>query len=223
MTPGLFITFESIDGLGKSTQMKLLGRRLAAAGRDIFYTKEPGDATMGSAIGAGVRDILFKQSGTKNLHPGVAEFLFLADHLQTSGDVAEAMARGQTVLCDRYADSQFAYAEAPSKRCPEWSLRYHRERYGIVPDITVLFLAIPNEDGIAWALERAQRRRGVEAGKQDGKAWNNIVEQEMIQNAYARQLSQESRSRFIPVREADSIEEIHERVFEEVFGKNFTA
>lgn len=218
MNAGMFITFESIDGLGKSTQMKLLGQRLAASGQDVFYTKEPGDATMGSAIGVGVRDILFKKSGTKNLHPGVAELLFLADHLQTSGDVAIAVSQGRIVLCDRYADSQFAYAAAPSKRCPEWSIRYHRELYGSVPDFTVLLIAVESRGSISWALDRAKQRRGVEAGKQEGKAWNNEAEQELVQNAYIRQLGPESRSRFIPVCESDSIEEVHERIFAELFG-----
>jgi dTMP kinase len=198
-TRGVFISFESIDGVGKSTQVKLLGETLTLAGYDVVLRREPGS----SNVGAGVRDLLFKSPTTKQMARGVADALFLADHVQNAADIEQDVSQGKVVLCDRYADSQFAYAASVGKNCPRWALDAYDAAFGIVPDITVLLLArgprglrscdsdadLMHED-IGWALERAQARRGIEAGKQDGKAWNSIQDQLRIQEAYVRRLVQ---------------------------------
>jgi dTMP kinase len=247
MDRGLFATFESIDGLGKTTQFKLLGAALKNLGFSVFMTKEPGDTSMGSNIGAGIRELVFKNPTTLKMRPGVADMLFLADHVQTSGDVAEHVAKGDIVLCDRYADSQFAYAASPTKQCPEWALRYYREQYGIEPDITILLLArgpqviqgfTPTHanldsngeysitgrvdsftEDISWALGRAKGRQGGEAGKQDGKAWNSVEEQRKIQDAYWSQIEGLPRTVPIHVYESDSVESIHEQILDVVLRR----
>jgi dTMP kinase len=229
MTEGRFITFESIDGVGKTTQMKRLADWLRGSGVEVYLTKEPGDAYMGSNIGVGIRHLVFKEPSTINLRPGVADMLFLADHIQTAGDVAEAVAAGKVVLCDRYADSQFAYSTAESKRSPAWTVEAFRQNYGMVPDITILLVARgpntvwapasltstayrqPIED-FSWALDRAKGRSGAEAGKQDGKCWNSIEEQRTIQDAYIAQLAPQPRCLLIDVWEQDSREQVEERI-----------
>jgi dTMP kinase len=237
MHSGFFISMEGIDGIGKSTQLDLLLTALTGHGT-IYFTKEPGDSKFGSNVGAGIREIIFKKPGTQNLAPGVADLLFLADHVQNVSDVRKALGRGQIVVSDRYADSQFAYAAHPSKRAPVWACRYFTEQFGVVPDLTILLFARgpktfqpgvpageqggtgryysePVED-ISWALTRANARRGAEAGKQDGKAWNDISAQMAIQDAYFGALKTQNRTRLIEVWETDTPETIHGRIMTEV-------
>lgn len=229
MEKGFFITFESIDGLGKTTQMNMLADHFRLAGnREVFCTKEPGDTRMGSNIGAGIRQLVFHDPSTKRMRAGVADLLFLADHIQTAGDVEEAVNGGKLVLCDRYADSQFAYGTSKSKASPPWTIDCFRQNYGIVPDITVLLVARgpdigwgpplgeqphrrPIED-IVWALDRAKGRAGHEQGKQDGKVWNSIDDQRTIQQAYLEQIGPEPRCLRIDVWKNDTREQIHKEI-----------
>jgi dTMP kinase len=224
---GTFITFESIDGVGKSTQINELYNYLrdSQPNDEILLTKEPGDARCGSNIGNGVRQLLFHEPSTKQMHPGVADLLFLADHVQNAEDVSAAIDRGAIVLCDRYADSQFAYCASSSKKVPDWAMQYYRERFGIVPDVTVLLVASELRDthrepeDIGWALRRAQGRRGVEAGKQDGKAWNDLQEQRIIQTAYIERLLPLRRTLPIYVREKDTVQELHMRILSGIMAR----
>ena len=218
---GFFISFESIDGLGKTTQVKKLVENLDAFGYDVLLTKEPGDWNTGSNVGAGVRNLVFKDPTTLKMRPGVADLLFLADHIQTAGDIAEAVGAGRIVVSDRYADSQWAYNASTSKNCPQWVMDLFEQQYGIIPDMTVLLIArgkqilIPDHanldttgeisiagplrEDISWALARGKARQGSEAGKQDGKAWNNIEDQRRIQDAYLRYLQNLPRTFIVDV------------------------
>jgi dTMP kinase len=207
---GFFISFESIDGLGKTTQAKKLVENLDQSGYDVLLTKEPGDRNTGSNVGAGVRNLVFKDPTTLKMRPGVADLLFLADHIQTAGDIEEAVSAGRIVVSDRYADSQWAYNASASKNCPQWVMDLFEQQYGIIPDMTVLLIARgkqvlvpshanldssgeisiagPMREDISWALARGKARQGSEAGKQDGKAWNNVEDQRRIQDAYLHYL-----------------------------------
>jgi len=101
---GYFITFEGIDGCGKTTQRKLTAAWLRAQGLDVLETFEPGD----TALGAEIRSLLLNGE-----HVPVAEtelLLFLADRTQHIREVIQpALARGAVVLCDRFSDSTRAY------------------------------------------------------------------------------------------------------------------
>ena len=207
---GFFISFESIDCLGKTTQAKKLVENLDQSGYDVLLTKEPGDRNTGSNVGAGVRNLVFKDPTTLKMRPGVADLLFLADHIQTAGDIEEAVSAGRIVVSDRYADSQWAYNASTSKNCPQWVMDLFEQQYGIIPDMTVLLIARgkqvlvpshanldssgeisiagPMREDISWALARGKARQGSEAGKQDGKAWNNVEDQRRIQDAYLHYL-----------------------------------
>src|ERR1022692_2334134 len=96
-----FLTFEGVEGCGKSTQLARAAAHLRELGRDVLETREPG----GTAIGKGIRAILMNIESS-NLDP-VAEWLLLeADRRQHVGEVLKpALARGDFVLCDRYWDS----------------------------------------------------------------------------------------------------------------------
>jgi len=104
---GLFITFEGIDGCGKSTQARMLGERMRAEGLPVLETREPG----GTEIGNQMRRILLDEANTA-LVPKAELLLYLADRVQHLEEcILPALRAGQTVLCDRYHDATVAYQQ----------------------------------------------------------------------------------------------------------------
>ena len=103
--PGSFISFEGIEGSGKSTQILLLAERLRKAGKEVVLTREPG----GTSLGRGLRTLLL-QSSTTPPSPMAELLLYAADRAQHLEEVIEpALARGAVVLTDRYLDATLAY------------------------------------------------------------------------------------------------------------------
>jgi dTMP kinase len=102
-TRGFFISFEGIEGSGKSTQVALLHGALEAAGRRVLATREPGGTRLGTAL----RELLL---GGVGLSPAAELLLCVADRAQHVEEViAPALASGAVILCDRFADSTVAY------------------------------------------------------------------------------------------------------------------
>ena len=104
MTKGLFISFEGIDGVGKSTQLELLVRYFEEIGRTVCRTLEPG----GTDLGREIRELLLHRKG--EVAPRAEALLFAADrahHVATL--VRPALERGEVVITDRYLDSSVAY------------------------------------------------------------------------------------------------------------------
>lgn len=184
---GRFITFEGIDGTGKTTQIDLLAKRMREEGYDVIVSKEPGSAVEPTKLGLQVRQILFHTITTHNMARGVADCLLLADHIQHVAKVVEpALAEGKTVISDRYADSEFAYAVA--KNTPGFMLEAYAAAFGPMPDITVLFVA--TDPGTM--LERARARRGET--HQSGKTWDDVNQQIAIQREYLGRLVGQGRT-----------------------------
>ena len=101
---GLFITFEGVDGCGKSTQMQLLSEYLKNRGYQTVITREPGAKGLGEKI----REILLHYDG--EVSSRAESFLFLADRTQNIEKIVNpAVAAGKIVLCDRHTDSTLAY------------------------------------------------------------------------------------------------------------------
>src|SRR5271157_45767 len=101
---GRFITFEGIDGSGKTTQMRLLAERLRAEGRDVFETAEPG----GTEVGQQIRRILL-DSANQDLRPTTELLLYFASRAQNVEQcILPALSAGKIVLCDRFTDSTLA-------------------------------------------------------------------------------------------------------------------
>jgi dTMP kinase len=220
---GVFVTFEGIDGCSKSTQLEILAERLRADGHEVVTTKEPGAARGGDKI----RELLFKDPSTNKMARGQGDCLFLYDHIgNVEEHVRPALERGAWVLCDRYADSQFAYASVPTRNASPVLCEAYQKLYGPVPDITLLFVVKStdvNEAGdedISWALKRAMARRGAEAGKQEGKKWGtDVEEQRRIQYAYIMQLCGKKQTVLIDVYPHYTVEEIAETVYSMVQWK----
>ena len=102
----LFITFEGIEGCGKSTQIGRLAKRLADAGRETVSLREPGGTTIGEAI----RDVVKHPAGNKPISPDTELLLMNASRAQLVQEaIRPALAKGTVVLCDRFYDSSLAY------------------------------------------------------------------------------------------------------------------
>lgn len=147
---GIFITFEGIDGSGKTTQMRLLAQKLRAMGRDVLETVEPG----GTEIGTQIRRILLNPAN-RDLTPTAELLLYFASRAQNVQAVlCPALAEGRIVLCDRFTDSTLAYQGFGRGLSAELILELDRIACGgLKPDRTV-FIDIDVET----SLRRAHRR-----------------------------------------------------------------
>lgn len=147
---GKFITFEGLDGSGKSTQVRKLAAVLRNAGHKVVETREPG----GTATGEKIRRVLL-DSGTAGLDPLAEMALMFASRAQHIAEVIEpALAAGSIVLCDRFTDSTEAYQGAGRKLGSEAVRELHRVLCGdLQPDLTILMDSNPHA-----SLTRARRR-----------------------------------------------------------------
>ena len=130
---GRFITFEGIDGAGKSTHIDALAERLRRAGHELVCTREPG----GTALAEKIRDLVL-HSPMDALTEALLVFAARRDHLQQV--IAPALAQGRTVLCDRFTDASFAYQGAG--RGFDIGMLNTLESWvqqGLQPDLTFLF------------------------------------------------------------------------------------
>ncbi|HUX08803.1 MAG TPA: dTMP kinase [Acidobacteriota bacterium] len=145
-----FITFEGIEGSGKTGLMINVGRELAKRGIECLNTREPG----GTEIGDSIREILLNPAFTM-MAPDVELMLYLASRRQHIEEVIKpALAAGKTVLCDRYEDSSLAY-QGHARGIGIEKVRRMSRAVGIelIPELTIL-LDLPPEVG----LERARGR-----------------------------------------------------------------
>jgi len=159
---GLLITFEGLEGTGKSTQLSRLARRLGRAGLDVVVTREPG----GTALGRRLRVSLLRASARPPV-PAAELLLYVADRVQHLVEVVEpALARGAIVLCDRYADATLAYQGHGRGLDLDWIRRLHADPpLDRRPDRTLWIDLDP-----AVALARARRReRATRSARRDDR------------------------------------------------------
>jgi dTMP kinase len=163
----MFVTFEGVDGSGKSTQARLLAKRLRSEGRDVILTREPG----GTAAGERIREILLHGDA---LTPWTEASLFAAARAQLVEEVVRpALARGADVVADRYLDSSLAYQGIARGLGVEPVLELNMlATNGLVPDRTFLILLPPAE---------AAARRG---GKLDRIEQEGLAFAEEVDRAY---------------------------------------
>jgi dTMP kinase len=147
---GIFITFEGLDGCGKSTQLERLAAELRSEGIDVLTTREPG----GTAIGERIRSILL-DSATSGLTPMAELALMFASRAQQLEElIVPTLERGDWVLCDRFTDSSEAYQGGGRELGSQAVLDLHRVVCrNVWPDLTVLM-----DSEVEASLARARRR-----------------------------------------------------------------
>jgi dTMP kinase len=201
---GRFVTFEGVEGCGKSTQLGRLRTWMKEGGIPVLATREPG----GTALGRAIRQALLAPG---EVGPEAELLLYEADRAQHVREIIRpALERGLNVLCDRFYDSTTAYQAfgrgLDGERVVElnaWAAG------GLVPDLTLLF-DLPVEEG----LRRARRGGGGDRLEREALAFHERVRGGFLELARR----EPARFRIIP---PSTIEEVHARVVEavkEAFG-----
>lgn len=204
---GRFITFEGLDGVGKSTQLENLAGWLRERGIDVVTTPEPG----GTAIGQKLRGVLLS-SRTEGLSPLAELALMFADRAQHLDElIVPALHRGQWVLCDRFTDSSLAYQGAGRELGSAPVLELHKILCrDLWPDLTILMVSDP-----AASVARA-RRRNTQQSRQT-QADEGRFEQESrafyqrVHQAYLA-LAEREPQRVVKVDAKDPAAEVHKKI-----------
>ena len=196
----MFITFEGIDGVGKSTQLDLLQQWLEGRGREVIRTLEPG----GTELGQEIRHLLLHRKG--DVAARAEALLYAADrahHVATK--IRPALADGKVVLSDRYFDSSVAYQGAAReldvdevRNISLWAVD------NLIPDLTVLL------DLDAEAAIQRRNKTGTEPDRLEREKVDFFV------RARAQYLELAKEPRFLVVDANLSIDEIQQQIRERV-------
>jgi dTMP kinase len=215
---GKFITFEGLDGVGKSTQLENLARYLRERGIDVITTREPG----GTALGEKLRAVLLS-SRTSGLSPLTELALMFADRAQHIDEqIMPALQRGQWVLCDRFTDSSEAYQGGGRELGSEIVLQLHKTLcHGLQPDLTILMVS-----NAARAIARA-RRRNVENSKQMQEDENRFEKEnrafyERVLATYMA-IAKRAPQRMVAVDATDAIAKVQKKIVRIVEERLFSA
>lgn len=201
---GLFISFEGIDGVGKSTQADLLESWLTEQNKDVVRTLEPG----GTDVGVEIRKILLHHKG--DLAPRAEAALFAADRAHhVASKIRPALEQGKIVITDRYFDSSVAYQGAGRdlsrtevRDLSLWAVG------GLLPDLTVL-LDLP--------AEQARARRNTSGTEPDRLEKEKTEFFETVRSAYL-DLANAEPERFLVVDASVTVEKMQEIIRQRVAG-----
>ncbi len=210
MSRGFFVTFEGLDGSGKSTQLRKLAQWLEADGKQVTLTRQPG----GTRIGDRIRALLL-DSKTEKLAPRTELGLMFSDRAQAIAEVIEpALERGDVVLCDRYTDSTEAYQGGGRQLGSAVVLQMHAVMCGdLAPDLTLLLLP-----DFERSLERARHRNARNGRKsrdenrfesEDAMFYRRVFEK-------YREIAAREPLRVVTIEGDESIDAIHQRIVEVV-------
>ncbi len=161
----MFVTFEGLDGCGKTTQARLLAHSLEEGGVDVVLTREPG----GTPLGEQIRDLVLHGD---HVAPWAEAALYVAARAQHVEQVIRpALERGATVVCDRYLDTSVAYQGGGRGLGVETILELNLEAVGgLLPDRTFL-VEIDTETALARVGDKGDRIERAEA-----EFWPLVVE-----------------------------------------------
>jgi dTMP kinase len=200
---GTFITFEGIDGSGKSTQLRLLANFLRSQGGEVLVTREPGGTSVGLRLRAALLD------AQEQVDPLTELLVFAADRAQHVRRVLRpALKAGQIVLSDRYADATKAYQGAGRGFSAELiSEIVQLATEGLIPDLTLLFDLSIRESSVRTRRRSEGTQKGDRLDSEDPEFHTRVRE------AYLG-LAEKEPERFRIVTTNASVEETHERVKE---------
>ena len=201
---GFFITFEGIEGCGKTTQIRLLAERLSAVGHQVILTREPG----GCAIADKIRSILL-DAENHAMQPLTELLLYAAARAQHVNEVIlPALQSGALVLCDRFTDATVAYQH--NGRCLERTTIDTLNTLAcqsVQPDLTILM-----DCDVTLGLSRAKSR--IEAGsgpREERFELENQLFHQRVRDGYRQQAAAES-ARFIVIDAGGTIDEIADEI-----------
>jgi dTMP kinase len=206
-TRGLFLTFEGIDGSGKTTQMRRLGDRLRAGGRAVLETVEPG----GTAIGRKIRQILL-DAASQELSPTAELLLYFASRAQNVDEaILPALERGEIVLADRFTDSTLAYQGCGRGLGAEMVLALDRIACrGLKPDLTLLV-----DIDVDTSLARARARNSAGASGETRMDEQSLEFHRKVYEAYHALAAHEPR-RVRLIDGSKSMDEVEQEIWEVV-------
>ena len=206
--PGTFITFEGIDGSGKSTQLRLLGNFLRANGCDALLTREPGGTTLGLRLRGALLD------ATEEVDPLTELLVFAADRAQHVRRVLRpALAAGEVVISDRYADATVAYQGAGRGFSPELIAQIVQlATEGLKPDLTLLF-DVSIEESTYRTTRRSTSKGAANRTPRDRLDIEHADFHRRVRDAYLQiALAEPARVKLIDT--SGPVERTHERVKE---------
>ncbi len=203
---GIFITFEGIDGCGKSTQCELLKDYLNETGKEFIFVREPG----GTVIGERIREILLDKKNSQ-MTARTELLLFEAARAQITDEVIRpALEEGKTVICDRFFDSSSAYQGMARGMGMEFVSGLNMAATGgLAPDITFFF---------DISAEEALERRGKRGEASDRIELAGLKFQEDVRRGYL-ELAKSSGGRIVTIDARLGIDEIFGQVKEALEGK----
>lgn len=199
---GIFITFEGIDGCGKSTQTALCREWLESLGKTVLLVREPG----GTKIGEKIRGLLLDKNND-GMAPMTELFLFEAARAQIVEEtIKPALEEGKAVICDRFFDSSFAYQGCARGLGAEMVSRLNMDATGgLAPDIT-FFLDI--------SVEKAIMRREGRGGEKDRIESAGDSFQEKVRKGFIRAASEDKR--IVTIDASDTPEVIFKQIQEKI-------
>ena len=142
-----FVTFEGIDGSGKSTISKLVFKKLKSQGYEVVMTYEPTNSWIGKIV---------QKCIETNTDPYITAFTFIADRIEHCKKIKKWLENGKIVICDRYAESTYAYQGAQMQDLIDNPIKWLKELSNdriIIPDRTYIFVIRPKE-----SIARIQNR-----------------------------------------------------------------
>jgi len=199
---GAFITFEGIDGCGKSTQLRLLADKLTARGLPVISTREPGGTPLGKKLRAALLDV------SEQVDPLTELLVFAADRAQhVRMHLRPALDQNQVVLSDRYADATVAYQGAGRGFDPKLiSEIVELATGGLKPDLTLLFdLSVPESS--------VRTRRRVARKRTDRLDIEAAEFHTRVRDAYL-EIAKREPHRFRVIDARGSVEQTHKAVME---------
>jgi dTMP kinase len=211
--PGRFISFEGMDGCGKSTQVNRLATALGQLGVKVVVTREPG----GTPLGEQIRSLLL-DTRNNGMHATTELALMFAVRTQHVVEVIEpALMRGDWVLCDRYVDSSEAYQGGGRGLGSDMVLTMQKVLLnGLAPDLTVLL-----DHDIEESVGRARKRSNEVEGKESRFEDENYSFFERVQLAF-RLIALRDHQRCFVTDARRPIDDIHSDILSEVFRRFFS-
>src|SRR5438309_7861781 len=194
---GAFITFEGIDGCGKSTQLRLLASELRVRGLNVVTTREPGGTPLGQKLRTALLDV------QEQVDPVTELLVFAADRAQhVRKHLLPALEQNQVVLSDRYADATVAYQGAGRGFDPQLIQQIvELATGGLKPDLTLLFdLSVPESAG--RTRKRVQNKRTDRLDKENAEFHTRV------RNAYL-EIAKREPERFRVIDARGSVNETH--------------